>query len=399
MGLDLVGVLAISSVFCYQLNSHVLKQLSKVKVCDPITLIWILHTVIAILAPYVYLQRKALAAELRRMSMTYPRFLFAVVFNTFLQMSCNFFFLLSAKNAPTQLISAIYQAAIGLVYVCSVLFLGEQVSFWKAVGVSIAIIGVVLTSFFPPTGGAMTMTMTSVSAAPAHEDLAFGVATAIAAMVCKCASQIFCKIELQGGSAHFMFMYGIHMGIAHIYAILPAMLFLGHLGVGGMSFELHDTSFASLRLLLLGVVVSTFVSFGYQSVAVVRSPLFLCRFQVLGIIFAVTMDFMMYGDVPQLGGYCGYACILTAFLLVSGLLDPSKTQGDGKKAPSESTAEVAKTVRNGITTPRKLAKGRTGTPRGDLKKVVPDAKASAPLAKDSDVSEAYSSLMSRQVSL
>lgn len=382
MALDLVGVLATSSVFCYQLNSHVLKQLGKVKVCDPITLIWILHTVIAILAPYVYLQRKALAAELRRMGMTYPRFLVAVVVNTILQMSCNFMWFLSAKNAPTQLTSAIYQAAIGLVYVCSVLFLGERVSFWKAVGVSVAIMGVVFTSLFPPTSGAMTMP--SALAPPVHEDLAFGVAMAIGAMVCKCASQIFCKIELQGGSAHFMFMYGIHMGIAHIYAILPAMLFLDHLGVGGMSFQLHDTSFASLRLLLLGVAVSTFVSFGYQSVAVVRSPLFLCRFQVLGVIFAVMMDFMMYGDVPQFGGYCGYACILLAFLLVSGILDPSKTQGDGKKAPSESPTKGAKTIQNGVTTPVKLAKGRTATPRGAMAKIAPDAKARALLAKADD---------------
>jgi len=308
MGLDLVGVLAFFSVFFYSLNSHVLKQLGKTKVCDPITLVWILHAVVAVLAPYVYLQRKALAEELRRMKVTYPRFLFAVVFNSFLQMAVNFMFLLSAKAVPTQLTSAIYQTAIGLVYVCSVLFLGEQVSFWKALGVSIAIIGVVLTSLFPPTSGAVTMT--SVSTAPVPEGFYFGVAMAIGAMVCKCASQIFCKLELQGGSGHFMFMYGIHMGICHIYAILPVMLFLDHSGVQGMSFQLHETSFASRCLLLLGVGVSTFVSFGYQSVAVVRSPLFLCRFQTLGVIFAVTMDYMMYGDVPQLGGYCGYACIL-----------------------------------------------------------------------------------------
>jgi len=372
--MDLVGVLAFFSVFFYQLNGHVLKQMGKVKVCDPITLVWILHAVIALLAPYVYLQRKALAEELRRMRLTYPRFLFAVVFNSFLQMSVNFMWFLSAKAVPTQLTSAIYQTAIGLVYVCSVLFLGEKVSFWKALGVSVAIVGVGLTSLFPPTSGAATMTSTSTT--PAREDFVFGVAMAFGAMVCKCASQIFCKIELEGGSGHFMFMYGIHMGIAHLYAILPAMLLADRFGVDGMSFQLYDTSFTSMRLMLCGVAISTFVSFGYQSVAVVRSPLFLCRFQVLGIVFAVTMDFLMYGDVPQFGGYCGYACILTAFLLVSGLVDPSKAQDKIRSAPTEITLEAAKAkpVTHEHSSGKLITKQRVLTPRGPVKSA-PDAKA------------------------
>jgi len=372
MGMDPVGVLAFFSVFFYQLNGHVLKQLGKTKVCDPITLIWILHAVIAVLAPYVYLKRTALADELKRMGVSFPRFLFAVVFNSVLQMSVNFMWFLSAKSVPTQLTSAIYQTAIGLVYICSVLFLGEKLRFWKALGVSLAISGVIQTSLFPPTK-AVARAGSVAAAAPVSENFALGVAMAIGAMVCKCASQIFCKIELRGGSGHFMFMYGIHMGIAHIYAILPVMYLLDRNGMEGMSFQFYDTSSSSLRLLLLGIAISTFVSFGYQSVAVVRNPLFLCCFQVLGIPFAVSMDFLLYGDIPQLGGYCGYACILMAFLLVSGLIDPSKAEEAPKadapaRIPAEALQKKGKPINDENATPNPMmTKRRVATPQGPSK--------------------------------
>jgi len=368
--MDFVGVLAFFAVFFYALNSQVLKALGKVKVCDPIALIWILHVVIAILAPYVYLKRKALAEELRRMKVTHPRFVFAVVFNSVLQMSVNLMFLLSAKYVPVQITAAIYQTSIGLVYVCSVLFLGEKVAFWKALGVSFAVGGVLLASVFPPSSPLAPIngvkSLTPSSSTP--EEFAFGVAMAFGAMACKCTSQIYCKIQLQGGSGHFMFMYGIHMGIAHIYAILPAMLLLDSYGVQGMSFQFYDTSFASLRLLLAAVCFSTFVSFGYASVAVVRSPLFLCRFQVLGIIFAVTMDFLLHGNVPQLGGYCGYACILAGFVFISGLVDPSKAKEKTSSTPKDIKTEVVKTASDGLSPVKKvIANRRVHTPRASMK--------------------------------
>merc|ERR550514_1847702 len=84
------------------------------------------------------------------MRMSKRRFFVDVVGNTFMQMSINFWFMLSTQAIPTQLTAAIYQAAIGVVYVLSVLFLGEKLVWQKAVGVLIAVIGVCLSSLFPP---------------------------------------------------------------------------------------------------------------------------------------------------------------------------------------------------------------------------------------------------------
>lgn len=120
----------------------------------------------------------------------------------------------------------------------------------------------------------------------------------------------------------FMGQFSIHMGLAHIYFVLPLMVLLNHLGVPDMSFHI-DTTWPMIPMVFLAGAFSTFVNYGYQTVPVVRSPLFLCRFQVLGIIFAVILDKLVYGDTPQALGYVGYFCILFAFALVSGIVDLS----------------------------------------------------------------------------
>jgi len=329
--MDAIALLAFSSVFFYQLNGHVLKYLGKLKAVDPVTQVWILHIVIVVLLPWSMAKRQTLYAEMDKVKMSTTKFVFNVLVNTYLQMGINYFWLLSSQAIPVQLTSAIYQTAIGVVYVCSVLGLGEQLAFWKATGVLIAIAGVFLTSYFPPEAPhANDSTTSSVLGKEQEYQYGYGIACASTALACKVASQIFCKVQLDGVSPEFMVHYNIHMGFAHIYGFMPLMLLGDTMGAKGMSFNL-DTRWPVIPAIMAAAALSSFVSYGYQTVPVVRSPLYLCRFQVLGVIFAVVFDYMFYGTMPQMLGYCGYALILISFTLVSGMVDPSKPVDKVKK--------------------------------------------------------------------
>jgi len=331
MGVDPIAILAFSSVFAYQLNGHVLKQIGKMKLLDPVTLVWMLHVVIVLLAPYAYKKRSVLVKELGQMQISAKTFVSAVVFNTFLQMGINYFWFLSAQAIPVQLTSAIYQTAIGFVYILSVLFLGEQFSFWKAVGVVMAVGGVFLSSYFPPGAPvAVNNASGTASVTDAQFKYAYGITCAFIALGSKVASQIFCKVMLNGGSSEFMLLYNIHMGFAHIYAFLPVMLVCDAYGIPNMSFR-FELEWTAIAFVFVAACICSFVNFGYQCVPVVKSPLYLCRFQVLGVIIAVVLDFLFYGTSPQLLGYVGYSAILFAFLLVSGVVDPSGGRKQNEK--------------------------------------------------------------------
>eukprot|EP00927_Polykrikos_kofoidii_P085285 TRINITY_DN9243_c0_g1_i1.p1 TRINITY_DN9243_c0_g1~~TRINITY_DN9243_c0_g1_i1.p1 ORF type:complete len:351 (+),score=55.24 TRINITY_DN9243_c0_g1_i1:65-1054(+) len=327
MAVDSMAILALVSVFLYQLNGHILKAIGKLKAIDPVTQVWLLHVVIVVMAPYAYTRRNALFEEMKKLKMSMKSFLVSVVVNTFLQMGINLFWLHSAKAIPVQLTSAIYQTAIGLVYVCSVLVLGEPLAFWKASGVVLAIGGVVLSSYFHPLPpGAVT----SASTDDAEYRFGFGVACASSALMCKVASQIWCRVTLVGASSEFMVHYNIHVGLAHIYAFLPFMLMANSAGFSGMSFRI-DTRWPVIPAMLVASLICSGVSYGYQTVPVVKSPLYLCRFQTLGVVIAVALDYSLYGTVPQTLGYVGYVLILGSFALVSGIIDPSKWMGSSKK--------------------------------------------------------------------
>lgn len=337
---DTMGILALSATFFYQLNGHVLKHIGKQNWVSPMALTWILHVLVVSLAPQAYWKRRALGKELDTMKRKTSRFLFDVVVNSFLQMSINYFWMLSSQQIPTQLTAAIYQAAIGVVYVISVLFLDEALVAPKAIGVIIAIFGVCLSSLFPPgprvspdlnlapgpgqSGASLESSSADGRVGPPGHDYFWGCSYALLALASKVASQIFCAQELKGASPEFMGLFSIHMGMAHIYAVLPVMLLLHSLGAPHMSFAM-DTTWPMLPMIFLAGALCTFVNYGYQTVPVVRSPLFLCRFQVLGIIFAVILDYLVYGDIPHPIGYLGYGCILFSFALISGLITVSST--------------------------------------------------------------------------
>ena len=111
-------------------------------------------------------------------------------------MSINFFWMKSSNAIPTQLTAAIYQAAIGVVYVIAVLLMGEKLELQKALGVVTVMCGVFLSSFYPP----ISAVATGVTAVDASHDYTWGCIFAFLALGSKVASQIFTKIELQGAS-------------------------------------------------------------------------------------------------------------------------------------------------------------------------------------------------------
>lgn len=336
--LDAMGALALASTFVYQLNGHVLKVIGKNKWVSPLALTWILHVLVVVLAPRAYQKWPSLLKQLDNMKVKKHRFFIDVVLNSFLQMLINYFWMNSSQFIPTQLTAAIYQAAIGVVYVISVLFMGEKLVLPKACGVVVAVCGVCLSSFFPPLRVSSDI---SSKATEVEHDYAWGCICALLALFCKVASQIFCKVELAGASLEFMGQFNIHMGIAHIYAVLPVMLLLDRFGVPDMSFQM-DTTWPMIPMVCLAGAMCTFVNYGYQTVPVVRSPLFLCRFQVLGIIFAVIFDSLLYGDAPQALGYLGYFCILFSFALISGILGTSASKVNNQEASAHDSAHVEK---------------------------------------------------------
>jgi len=309
------AALALASVCAYQANGHVLKYVGSLRSVDPITLVFLLHTVIALLAPLAYARRKIMREELQRLGISTQRFFCDVAVMTVLQMSINYFWLMSSRAVPTQLTSAIYQTAIGYVYLLSVLLLGERAKTSVMLGVLVALTGVILACLFPPLQAAAA----PGSTAKAY-DYPRGILTAHLALAAKVASQIFAKVELAGASPQLMGLFQIHSGLAHLYLVLPLMLLGNQWGLPDMSLAV-DLKWPTIPALCLAAAVSTFVSYGYQTVSVVRSPLFLCSFQVLGVVIAVGLDYLLYRDQPQPQGYLGYALVLGSFLPISGFFE------------------------------------------------------------------------------
>jgi len=336
-GIDPAAILAIASVMVYHVNGHILKFVGEKAWVTGSCLIWCLHVVIALLAPYAFKRWGDVKEELKKIKCSLPKFFFAVIFNSILQMSINSFWTASVQTIPTQLTVAIFQCSVGVVYILSLLFLGEEFQFKKALGVVLALVGVNLASFFPPV--AMASASSHTVSFMQNINYPKGIALATAALAAKVGSQIFCSQMLKGASGDLSFQFSIHQGIAHIYAIAPLMKVLDIAGLPGMSFK-ADFTWPMIPTMLGAAAASTFVSFGYQTVAVIRSPLFLNRFQSLGVLLSVLVDVIIDKVKPRPAGFLGYLCILLGFTLISGVIGGKKTLPKPVKAAMEAAKEA-----------------------------------------------------------
>ena len=147
--------------------------------------------VIALLAPYAFKRWGDVKEELKKIKCSLPKFFFAVIFNSILQMSINSFWTASVQTIPTQLTVAIFQCSVGVVYIISLLFLGEEFQFKKALGVVLALVGVNLASFFPPV--AMASASSHTVSFMQNINYPKGIALATAALAAKVGTQIISR--------------------------------------------------------------------------------------------------------------------------------------------------------------------------------------------------------------
>lgn len=328
--------LALFTVTAYSFNSQVFVWIGSADFGGKLFELFLFHVVPVIFLPCIFLRGRMrdLLAERGQGSMGY--FAGQVILGAFFQMVIYYLWFRASLRLPTQLLAAIFQSSIALVYILSLIFLGERFSCIKIFGVVLAIVGVVIACF---ANGWFGKSGTQSTDWPEGADLAVGVLLAVCAEISKATYQIWFKRSFGSPSPTFALLFGSLVGAAHIFPILPLIAFLSGLGVSDARMTVSSWTAAQVGLIILAASISGIVNIGTFAVVALRSPIFWSSVQLLAIPISVLFDLAFHGVHPGAFNCIGYAIIMLACPMLTGIAAPKSAHAEQEKPTLHSNEE------------------------------------------------------------
>eukprot|EP00416_Gambierdiscus_australes_P017183 CAMPEP_0171070490 /NCGR_PEP_ID=MMETSP0766_2-20121228/9780_1 /TAXON_ID=439317 /ORGANISM="Gambierdiscus australes, Strain CAWD 149" /LENGTH=352 /DNA_ID=CAMNT_0011526973 /DNA_START=38 /DNA_END=1096 /DNA_ORIENTATION=+ len=322
---------ALATILAYSFNSQVFVWIGSADFGGKLFELFLFHVCASFFLLY-FLARgstelKTALAERGKCSLRI--FALQVVVGAFFQMEIYYFWFRASLKLPTQLLAAIFQTAIVLVYVFSLAFLGEKLSCFKACAVLLAVLGVVLATFLGECLG-----QTRGVHMPSGVDLLRGVLLALGAEVSKALYQVWFKRSFGDASPKFALLFGGLVGVAHLFPVLPLVALLHWAGVPDANMVVSAWTSPQIGLILLAAAVAGAVNVGSLAVIAMKSPMFWSSIQLLAIPISVILDFVFRGIEPSVFNCAGYFVIVIACLMMSGVLAPQAVEAHGEEESS-----------------------------------------------------------------
>jgi len=228
---------------------------------------------------------------------------------TAFQMLINYFWSLASTRIPIQTLSSIFQSAVFLIYVLSILLLGEKFTWIKSSAVVVAVVGVCVASFYAPHSKGTALTHTSA-----------GIIVAVFAEVLKSCYQVWWKYKYHEPTMAYTFLITSLVAILHLVYVPPFLALAHYTGWEPLEWNVHG---ASILHLVFAAVCSSAVNVGALVVISLATPTLWSFCQTLIIPFSVALDFAFYGTVPSWQSTLGLITIFAALFLFH--------QGDSKE--------------------------------------------------------------------
>jgi len=295
------------AVIAYSFNSQVFVWVGQADYGGKLFELFLFHVAIVVVSPYFFLTGiEGVVAEFTLGGRPAWKLGAGVVVAAFFQMEIYYLWFLAAVRLPTKILAAIFQSSIAVVYLLSVIFLKEPVTWQKLLGIVCAIIGV----------GIASLVGHPENADEKHEHF-LGVAFALAADLSKAVYQVWFKVSFGEPSPKFMLLFGALIGAVHIFPILPIIAILDFFGVpdARISFEASGNA---IGLVILAAIIAAAVNLGFLTTIALESPIFLSSMQLLAIPLSIFFDATVRSPphYPGLWRLPGYFFILLAFLLL-----------------------------------------------------------------------------------
>lgn len=314
------------TITAYSFNSYVFSWIGQAAFTSKLFHLWLCHTGSLLLTPLLFVNGtsglRSTFAEYRPGSAR-PGLSLAKNCSllAFFSMAVYYMWFVAASLVPGQILAAIFQSSIAVMYLLSVVFLGEKFSWWKATGVALAVLGVSFSSCFPAGHPDDVAQEAAAESAGSTAQLAVGICFAVLAAISQAVYKVWFKYTFGQASANFTLLLTILGGVAHIFPVLP-ILAAGHaLGIQDSMIYLSIDSASQAGLIGLAVFISACVNVGSRSVIAMRSPIYWAAVQMLAIPQSVAFDFFLSGVRPSLGGIAGYVFIAGGFLLLSEIVN------------------------------------------------------------------------------
>jgi len=311
--------IATATVTAYAFNSQVYQWVGEGATTSKLFQLWLGHIGgVAVLPYFLAIGRdqsgRVVSGYCGRPGKSWARLSAMSVVASCFQMVIYYLWYLAAVRIPAQVLAAIFQTTIALVYVLSIAVLGEKPTWAKSAGVCLAVAGVITASSYSepgPEGPERRLLGAKES---------FGVIFALLAEVSKASYQVWFKVEFGSPSVPFLLFFAIAIAAAHVVVILPLLAAGHYLGFEDARIYISVGTPAQGRLVALAVMISSFVNVGSLATIALRSPLFWSSYQMLIIPASVLFDYAFRGILPARGGVVGYLLIFAAFLLLSELV-------------------------------------------------------------------------------
>eukprot|EP00931_Biecheleriopsis_adriatica_P010832 TRINITY_DN11189_c0_g1_i2.p1 TRINITY_DN11189_c0_g1~~TRINITY_DN11189_c0_g1_i2.p1 ORF type:complete len:374 (+),score=61.78 TRINITY_DN11189_c0_g1_i2:27-1124(+) len=321
--------LALVSITAYSFNSQVFVWIGSADFGGKLFELFLFHVPASLFLLYFVCRRQdAREALEERGQSSLLYFALQVLIGACFQMGIYYLWFRASLLIPTQLLAAVFQTSIVLVYVLSVVFLGERFSCLKVAWISLAVAGVILATFGSEWFGKSGKKTSFPTGAP----LLQGVLLALGAEVCKALYQVWFKRSFGEPSTRFALLFGGLVGLAHVFPVLPGVALLNAAHVHDARMTISDWSAGQGCLILLAACIAGAVNVGSLAVIALRSPVFWSSIQLLAVPISVLFDFFIRGIVPGIFNCAGYLLIIVACLLLS--------TGSTKNASGDGTSDV-----------------------------------------------------------
>eukprot|EP00927_Polykrikos_kofoidii_P031844 TRINITY_DN27286_c0_g1_i1.p1 TRINITY_DN27286_c0_g1~~TRINITY_DN27286_c0_g1_i1.p1 ORF type:complete len:364 (+),score=29.03 TRINITY_DN27286_c0_g1_i1:63-1154(+) len=309
--------LAFLTITAYSFNSQVFVWIGHAEFTSKLFELWICHVGLLIFAPFFVLSGRGFTSEINEyieLGKTRLSFVRGALIAACFQMEIYYLWFATSMLLPTQLLAAIFQSSIAVVYVLSVAFLGETCQRSKVSAVGVAIIGVVLASYSPPHVRSSDNGESSTPGLyPTDGGTVFlGVLMALGANVSNAVYQVWFKHSFGSRSPRFMLFFCVSLGTAHLFPILPMLGLFHKLGWKDARIFMDLKTGQQASLVILAASISACVIIGSLLVIALESPLFWSSFQLLAVPLSVFFDFIIRGLVPKPLGVIGYVLIVSS---------------------------------------------------------------------------------------
>eukprot|EP00931_Biecheleriopsis_adriatica_P010831 TRINITY_DN11189_c0_g1_i1.p1 TRINITY_DN11189_c0_g1~~TRINITY_DN11189_c0_g1_i1.p1 ORF type:complete len:334 (+),score=40.36 TRINITY_DN11189_c0_g1_i1:27-1004(+) len=231
--------LALVSITAYSFNSQVFVWIGSADFGGKLFELFLFHVPASLFLLYFVCRRQdAREALEERGQSSLLYFALQVLIGACFQMGIYYLWFRASLLIPTQLLAAVFQTSIVLVYVLSVVFLGERFSCLKVAWISLAVAGVILATFGSEWFGKSGKKTSFPTGAP----LLQGVLLALGAEVCKALYQVWFKRSFGEPSTRFALLFGGLVGLAHVFPVLPGVALLNAAHVHDARMTISDWS-------------------------------------------------------------------------------------------------------------------------------------------------------------